>query len=66
MSTKLSFQIIRSTMATLSQAKGGDKDTRGMSHHARPPTTTNVSMRVIPEGRKQMIDSIHDELHNRR
>jgi hypothetical protein len=53
-------------MAKLSQAKGGGKDTQGMLHHARLPTTTNVSMRVIPEGRKQMIDSMHDELRNRR
>jgi hypothetical protein len=53
-------------MATLSQTKGGVKDTQGMLRHARLPTTTDVYMQVIPEGVKQMINSMHDELRNRR
>ncbi|HEY6850188.1 MAG TPA: tyrosine-type recombinase/integrase [Terracidiphilus sp.] len=64
--SKLSFQVIRRTMATLSQTKGGVKDTQGMLRHARLPTTTDVYMQVIPEGVKQMINSMHDELRNRR
>jgi integrase len=61
---KLTFQVIRRTMATLSQTKGTVKDTQGVMRHARLPTTTDVYMQVLPEGVKQMIDSIHDELRN--
>ncbi len=61
---KLTFQAIRRTMATLSQTKGTVKDTQGVMLHARLPTTTDVYMQVLPEGVKQMIDSIHDELRN--
>jgi hypothetical protein len=32
--------------------------------HERLPTTVDVYMQVIPEGVKQMIDSMHDELRN--
>jgi hypothetical protein len=62
---KLTFQVIRRTMATLSQIKGWVKDTQGMLRHARLPTTTDVHMQVIPEGGRQMINSMHDELRNR-
>lgn len=62
--SKLTFQVIRRTMATLSQTKGTVKDTQGMLGHERLPTTTDVYMQVIPEGVKQMIDSMHDELRN--
>ena len=63
--SKRSFQVIRRTMATLSQIKGWVKDTQGMLRHARLPTTTDVHMQVIPEGGRQMINSMHDELRNR-
>jgi hypothetical protein len=62
---KLTFQVIRRTMATLSQTKGGVKDTQGMLRHARLPTTTDVYMQVIPEGVEQMINSMDVELRNR-
>ena len=52
-------------MATLSQIKGWVKDTQGMLRHARLPTTTDVHMQVIPEGGRQIINSMHDELRNR-
>jgi integrase len=61
---KLTFQVIRRTMATLSQTKGTVKDTQGVLRHERLQTTTDIYMQVIPEGVKQMIDSIHDELRN--
>ena len=63
---KLTFQVIRRTIATLSQTKGTVKDTQGLLRHAVLPTTTNIYMQVIPEGVKQMIDSVHDELRNSR
>ncbi|HTU49068.1 MAG TPA: hypothetical protein VMF56_00655 [Acidobacteriaceae bacterium] len=49
---KLAFQVIRRTMATLSQTKGTVKDTQGIC-------VTNDFQRpgiMMPEGVKQMID----------
>ncbi|MGA2886756.1 MAG: tyrosine-type recombinase/integrase [Terracidiphilus sp.] len=60
--SNLTFQIIRRTIATLSQTKGSVKATQGLLRHARTPTTTDVYMQVIPEGVEKMVDSIHDEL----
>lgn len=61
----LTFQIIRRTMATLSQTKGTIKDSQGLLRHARIATTGDVYMQVIPEGVTKMIDSIHDELRGK-
>jgi integrase len=58
----LTFQIIRRSIATLSQTKGHVKATQGLLRHDRLPTTTDVYMQVIPEGVADMVDSIHDEL----
>ena len=58
----LTFQIIRRTIATLSQTKGSVKSTQGLLRHARTPTTTDGYMQVIPECVEQMVDSIHGEL----
>ena len=59
---KLTFQVIRRTVATLSQHHGTVKDTQGLLRHARLPTTTDRYMQVLPEGVKQMVNSIHHEL----
>jgi hypothetical protein len=61
---KLTFQVIRRTIATLSQTKGTVKDTQGMMRHERLPTTTDVYMQVVSDGAKKMIDSIHEELRS--
>jgi integrase len=58
----LTFQIIRRTIATLSQTKGHIKSTQGLLRHARLPTTGNVYQQILPEGVTQMVDSIHVEL----
>jgi hypothetical protein len=58
----LTFQIIRRTMATLSQTKGGPKATQGMLRHSRTPTTTDTYQQIIPEEVQKMIDSVHDDL----
>ena len=58
----LTFQIIRRTIATLSQTKGHAKATQGMIWHFRFATTTDVYQQIIPEGVENMVDSIHDEL----
>ena len=58
----LTFQIIRRTIATLSQTKGHAKATQGMMRHSRVATTTDVYQQVIPEGVKKIVNSIHGEL----
>jgi hypothetical protein len=58
----LTFQIIRRTIATLSQTKGHPKATQGMMRHSRVATTTDVYQQIMPEGVADMVDSIHDEL----
>ena len=58
----LTFQIIRRTIATLSQTKGHSKATQGMMRHSRVATTTDVYQQIIPEGVEDMVDSIHGEL----
>ena len=54
-------QIIRRTIATLSQTKGHVKATQGLLRHSRTPTTADVYQQVIPEGVEKMVGSIHDE-----
>jgi integrase len=58
----LTFQIIRRTIATLSQSKGHVKATQGLLRHARTATTTDVYQKVIPEAVADLAGAIHDEL----
>jgi integrase len=60
--SKLNFQVLRRTVATLSQYKGSVKDTQGLLRHSRLQTSTDVYMQVVPEGVQKMIDSINREL----
>ena len=46
---KLTFQVIRRTIATLAQKKGTVKDVQGLLRHSRAATTTDVYMQEIPE-----------------
>jgi len=59
---KLTFQVIRRTIATLAQKKGTVKDVQGILRHARPGTTTDVYMQEIPESVRATVNSIHTEL----
>jgi integrase len=59
---KLTFQVIRRTIATLAQKKGTVKDVQGIMRHSRVATTTDVYMQELPEGVRATVDSIHDEL----
>jgi hypothetical protein len=59
---KLTFQVIRRTVATLAQKKGTVKDVQGVLRHSRTATTTDVYMQEIPEGVRGTIDSIHREV----
>jgi integrase len=47
---KLTFQVIRRTIATLAKDKGYVKDIQGMMRHSRLATTTEVYMRSLEDG----------------
>ena len=59
---KLTFQVIRRTIATLAQKKGTVKDVQGVLRHSRAGTTTDVYMQEIPESVPATVNSIHTEL----
>ena len=59
---KLTFQVIRRTIATLAQKKGTVKDVQGLSRHSRAATTADVYMQEIPESVRATVDAIHQEL----
>ena len=59
---KLTFQVIRRTIATLAQKKGTIKDVQGLLRHSRTATTTDVYMQEIPESVQATINAIHAEL----
>jgi integrase len=59
---KLTFQVIRRTIATLAQKKGTIKDVQGVMRHSRAATTTDVYMQEIPASVQSTINSINSEL----
>jgi integrase len=59
---KLTFQVIRRTIATLAQKKGTIKDVQAVMRHSRTATTTDVYMQEIPESVQLTINSINSEL----
>ena len=63
---KLTFQVIRKTIATLAQHLGSVKDVQGLLRHMRAPTTTDQYMQVIPEGVASTLNSINHQLRNKR
>jgi hypothetical protein len=46
---KLTFQVIRRTIATLAQKKGTPKDIQGVLRQSRLSSTTDVYMQEIPD-----------------
>jgi len=59
---KLTFQVLRRTMATLAQKKGSGKEIQAHLRHAKPDLTANEYMQELPESVKQMVDSVYAEL----
>jgi integrase len=59
---KLTFQVIRRTIATLAQKKGTVKDVQGILRHSRAATTTDIYMQEIPESVRMTVTLINDEL----
>ncbi|MBV9180847.1 MAG: tyrosine-type recombinase/integrase [Acidobacteria bacterium] len=62
---KLNFQVLRRTIATLAQTKGGVKDVQAILGHSKADTTVNVYMQPIEAGVKQTLDAIYSELTKR-
>jgi integrase len=60
--TKLNFQVLRRTMATLAQTKGSIKDVQGILGHSKADTTVNVYMQSIEASVKQTQEAIFSEL----
>jgi integrase len=63
---KLTFQVIRRTVATLAQHLGSVKDVQGLLRHMRAPTTTDKYMQVIPEGVASTLNSISGQLRGKK
>ena len=59
---KLTFQVIRRTIATLGKTKGHVKDIQGMMRHSKASTTTDVYMQSLEPEVRTAINAIHDEL----
>ena len=59
---KLTFQVIRRTIATLGKTKGHVKDIQGMMRHTKASTTTDVYMQSLEPEVRSAINSIYDEL----
>ena len=59
---KLTFQVIRRTIATLAQKKGTVKDIQGVLRHSRIATTTDVYMQEIPESVQKTVNAISADL----
>jgi integrase len=62
---KLTFQVIRRTMATLAQKKGTVKEVQGYLRHARAGTTTDVYMQQIPGTERALVEALSQELRKK-
>ena len=59
---KLTFQVIRRTIATLGKTKGHVKDIQGMMRHSKASTTTDVYMQSLEPEVRAAVNSIYAEL----
>jgi integrase len=59
---KLTFQVLRRSIATLAQKKGSVKDVQGVLRHSRAATTMDVYMQEIPNSVQATVDAISAEL----
>ena len=59
---KLTFQVIRRTIATLGKTKGHVKEIQGIMRHTKASTTTDVYMQSLEPEVRTAINSIYDEL----
>lgn len=54
---KLTFQVIRRTIATLGKTKGHVKDIQGMMRHSKASTTTDIYMQSLEPEVRTTINS---------
>ena len=59
---KLTFQVIRRTIATLGKTKGHVKDIQGIMRHSKASTTTDIYMQSLEPEVRTAVNSIYDEL----
>ncbi|MGD0941149.1 MAG: hypothetical protein ABR905_15705 [Terracidiphilus sp.] len=59
---KLTFQVIRRTIATLGKTKGHVKDIQGIMRHSKASTTTDVYMQSLEPQVRTAVNSIYSEL----
>ncbi len=59
---KLTFQVIRRTIATLAQKMGSSKDVQGFMRHETTDTTENVYQQILLPSVRMTLDAIHAEL----
>ena len=59
---KLTFQVIRRTIATLGKSKGHPKDIQDLMRHTRLTKTMEIYMQSLEKDVRSAINSIHDEL----
>jgi integrase len=59
---KLTFQVLRRTMATRAQNLGSVKDIQAHLRHSRADTTANEYMQELPESVQQMVGTVYEML----
>lgn len=59
---KLTFQVIRRTIATLGKSKGHVKDIQGIMRHSKASTTSDIYMQSLEHEVRTAINSVYDEL----
>jgi integrase len=58
----LNFQVLRRTMATLSQRAGSVKDVQAHLRHKTPDVTASEYMQSVPESACTMVNEVYEEL----
>jgi integrase len=56
---KLTFQVLRRTIATRAQSLGSVKDIQSHLRHSRADTTANEYMQELPESVQQMVGTVY-------
>lgn len=62
---KLTFRVIRRTIATLAQEMGTVKDVQGLLRHSRAATTTDIYMQEIAERARAIVVAVSKQLRKK-
>lgn len=63
---KLTFQVLRRTMATRAQNLGSVKDIQAHLRHSRADNTANEYMQELPESVQNMVGTVYEMLNTTR